>query len=88
MKQLIVFGDAGIRRDALIEWDGEEQTVFQVSRQGDWHGPDEPQLWCVVGDESEREDYHKRNYVPHFLEVETVDADDLDVIEAKGKYAV
>jgi len=88
MKRLIVFGDPGIRKDALVEWDDEEQVVFQINRQGDWHGPDEPHLWCVIGDESEREDYQKRNYVPHFLEVETVDAEDLDVVEAKGKYAV
>lgn len=88
MKRLIVFGDAGIRKDAIINWDGAEQTVFQVNRMGEWHGPEEPQLWCVIGDEDEREDYDKRNYIPHFLDVETVDADDLDVVKAKGPYAV
>ncbi len=88
MKRLIVFGDAGIRRDAVIRWDGEEKTVFQVNRMGDWYGPEEPHLWCIIGDEGERETYDKRNYVPHFLDVETVDAEDLDVLKAKDEYAV
>ena len=49
MKQLIVHGDAGFRRDDVIEVDGEELICFGVNRQGDWHGPEEPQLWCTVG---------------------------------------
>jgi hypothetical protein len=88
MRRLIVRGDPGIRKDAVVEHDGEELVCFQVTRNGDWHGPDEVQLWCVVGEESEREDFQRRNYVPHFLDVETVDADDVTVISEKGKYAV
>ena len=88
MKRLIVHGDAGIRKEAIINYDGKEQVAFSVTRNGDWHGPEEVQLWCVIGEESEREDYDKRNYVPHFLDVDAVDADDLDVVKAKGDLAV
>ena len=88
MRRLIVRGDPGIRKDAVVEHDGEELVCFQVTRNGDWHGPEAVQLWCVVGEASEREDFQRRNYVPHFLDVETVDADDLTVLSEKGKYAV
>jgi len=88
MRRLIVRGDPGIRKGAVVEYDGEELVCFQVTRNGDWHGPDDVQLWCVVGAEGEREDFQRRNYVPHFLDVETVDADDLTVRSEKGKYAV
>jgi hypothetical protein len=84
MKQLIIHGDAGIRRDAVIEVDGEELTCFSVSRQGDWHGPDEVQLWCIVGDEEERETYDKRQFVPHWLETESVDADAVTQLSQKN----
>ena len=79
MKHLIVNGDAGFRKDALIEVDGEEYVAFQVNRQGEWHGPDEPQLWCIVGKESERQAYVEREYTPHFLDVHRVDADAVTV---------
>jgi hypothetical protein len=88
MQWLIVFGDPGIRKDGVIEYDGEEKTLFSVTRQGDYHGPDEAQLWCLVGDESEREDYEKRNFIPHWLDVERVDADAVEVVEAGGDLAV
>ncbi|PSQ18884.1 hypothetical protein BRD00_03845 [Halobacteriales archaeon QS_8_69_26] len=88
MRRLIVFGDPGIRKDAVIEYEGQEYHCFQVTRNGDWHGPDEVQLWCVVGTEDEYEDFQKRNFVPHWLEVDRVDAEDLTVVEAKGDLAV
>lgn len=88
MQYLIVRGEPGIRRDAVIEHDGEEKVVFAVNRQGEWHGPEEPQLWCVIGDEDEREAYDKREFVPHWLDVDTVDAEALTVITAKGELAV
>lgn len=88
MKRLIVMGDPGIRKGAVVEHDGSEQVCFQVTRNGDWHGPEEVQLWCVIGDESETEDFAKRNFVPHFLDVATVDADDLTVLSEKGELAV
>lgn len=88
MKQLIVHGNPGIRRDAVIEHDGQELVCFGISRQGDWHGPDEPQLWCTVGTEDEREAYEKRQYVPHWLDTESVDAEDLDVLSEKGSLHV
>jgi len=88
MRHLIVRGDPGVRRDAVIKHDGEELVCFGISVQGDWHGPDEPQLWCTVGTEDERETYDKREYVPHWLDVETVDAAAVDVLSEKGDLAV
>lgn len=84
MKRLIIHGDPGVRRDGIIDYDGEEMVLFSISRNGDWHGPDRPQLWCVIGTEDERMDFEKRNYVPHFLEVESIDADAVDVVRARG----
>jgi hypothetical protein len=84
MKRLIVMGDPGIRKGAVVEHDGEELICLAVNRQGEWHGPDELQLWCVVGDEDEREAFEKRDYVPHFLDVETVDADALEVVTSRA----
>ena len=75
MRKLIVRGDPGFRRDAVIEVGGEELHVFAIDRQGQFHGPDEPQLWCTVGSPEEREAFEKRRFVPHWLDVETVDAD-------------
>lgn len=88
MKRLIVSGDPDIRKDAIIDYEGEEQVVFQINRNGDWHGPEEVQLWCIVGTEDEREAFQTRDYVPHWLDVERVDAEALDVIKAKGNLSV
>lgn len=88
MKRLIVFGDAGIRKDGIINYDGQEMVCFAVSRQGDYHGPDRVQLWCTIGTEDEREAFERREFIPMFLEVETIDAADLDVVKAKGELAV
>lgn len=88
MKRLIVNGDPGIRKEGIIEYEGEEQVLFQVTRNGDWHGPKEVQLWCIIGPEDEREDFEKRNFIPHWLEVDRVDAADVDVVKAKGDMAV
>ncbi|MFC7166400.1 HAH_0734 family protein [Halospeciosus flavus] len=88
MKRLIIHGDPGVRKDAVIEYEGGEGTLFQVTRNGDWHGPDRVQLWCIFGDESEREDFEKRNYVPHFLDVETVDEEDVTVVKKGSELSV
>jgi hypothetical protein len=88
MQQLIVQGDPGIRKDAVIEYDGKEQICFSIQRQGDYHGPDEVQLWCTIGTEDEREAFEKREYVPHWLDVDTIDAAALDVLKAKGEKAI
>jgi hypothetical protein len=88
MKRLIIHGNPGIRKNAVIDYDGDEVVCFAISRQGDWHGPDEPQLWCVVGSEDEREDFEKRNYVPHWLDTESVDAEAIDVIKRADEVAV
>jgi len=88
MKRLIIHGDPGIRQNATIDHDGEEKVCFQVTRNGDWHGPEEVQLWCIVGTEDERDDFDRRNFVPHFLEVERLEADEVDVIKGKGDLAV
>ncbi|MFC6826446.1 HAH_0734 family protein [Halopelagius fulvigenes] len=84
MKKLIIRGDPGIRRNAIIEVDGEEVVCFSIDRQGDWHGPDRVQLWCTVGTEEERETFDRREYVPHFLDVNAVDAEAVDVISKRG----
>lgn len=84
MKRLIISGDPGVRRNGIIEHDGEELTLFQINRNGDWHGPDEVQLWCVAGTEDERESYDKREYIPHFLDVDRLDAGEVTVIERAG----
>ncbi|WP_255150480.1 HAH_0734 family protein [Halorarius halobius] len=88
MKRLIIHGDPGIRKDGIIEVDGEEYYCFSVSRQGDWHGPDEVQLWCTVGSEDELETFERRDFIPMHLDVEAVDAGAVEVIKAKGDLAV
>jgi hypothetical protein len=87
MRRLILHGDPGIRKDGIIEYEGEELVVFGVNRNGEWHGPDEPQLWCTVGTEDEREIFEQRDYVPHFMDVETADADDVEIVRKKGPRA-
>ncbi|WP_435345532.1 HAH_0734 family protein [Haloarchaeobius sp. HRN-SO-5] len=88
MKRLIINGDPGIRKDAIVDYEGEEVRCFSVTRNGDWHGPDRVQLWCIVGDEDERDDFDRQNYIPHHLDVDRVDAEDVDVIQGKGKLSV
>jgi hypothetical protein len=84
MQKLIIRGDPGIRKDAVIEHDGREFVCFGINRMGDWNGPDRPQLWCTVGSEDEREAYERREYIPMHLDVESVDAEEIDVLEAKA----
>ncbi|MFT4909239.1 MAG: hypothetical protein ACI9TI_000394 [Natronomonas sp.] len=84
MKNLIVRGDPGIRKGAVIELDDEEYVCFGISRQGEWHGPEEVQLWCTVGTADEREDFERRNFVPMRLDTEAVDAEAITVIKSKG----
>ncbi|SNZ02698.1 hypothetical protein SAMN06269185_0088 [Natronoarchaeum philippinense] len=84
MKRLIITGDPGVRKNGVVEIDGEELTLFQINRNGEWHGPEEVQLWCVAGTEGERETYEKREYIPHFLDVERYDAGDVSVVQRAG----
>jgi len=84
MKKVIIRGDPDINRGATIEVDGEEVVCFSIDRQGDYHGPDRPQLWCTVGTEDERETFEKREFVPHFLDVVAVDAEAIEVISKRG----
>ena len=88
MKRLIIHGDPGVRKDGIVEVDGEEYTLFQVTRNGDWHGPKRVQLWCIAGDEDELEDFEMQNYIPQFLDVVAVDADEVTVKKAAGDLAV
>lgn len=88
MRRLIIHGDPGVRKGGIIDYDGGEKALFQVTRNGDWHGPEEVQLWCVIGEADEQEDYEKRRFVPHFLDVETIDADAVDVVKRAGDMAV
>ncbi|EMA39475.1 HAH_0734 family protein [Halobiforma nitratireducens] len=88
MKQLIIHGDPGIRKGAIVEHDGEELVCFGINRNGEWHGPEEVQLWCTVGDQSEYEDYEKRNFIPHFLDVDRADAEEIEVVRENGDLAM
>jgi hypothetical protein len=88
MKRLIIHGDPGIRKDAVIEVDGEELVCFGIARQGDWHGPDEVQLWCTVGTEDERETFQRRDFIPMHMDVMDVDAAAVEVLSAKSDLAV
>jgi len=83
MKNLIIRGDPGnLRKGAVIEYDGKEYVCFSVKRQGDWHGPDRPQLWCTIGQPDEWENYERRAYVPMHLETLSTDAGAVDIVEA------
>ena len=84
MQKLIIRGDPGIRKGAIIEYDGEEYVCFGINRQGDWHGPKEPQLWCTIGTEDERETYERQDFTPMHLDVDAVDADEISVIQARA----
>lgn len=84
MQKLIIRGDPGIRKGAVIEWDGEEFVCFGISRQGDWHGPERPFLWCTIGPEEEKEQYERREYIPMHLDVDAVDADEITVLQASA----
>lgn len=84
MQKLIVRGDPDIGKGSVIEYDGQEYVCFGINRQGDWHGPDRPQLWCTIGTENEREDYERRNYIPLHLDVDTVAAEDIGVVQAEA----
>jgi len=84
MQKLIIRGDPGIRKGAVIEYEGEELVCFGINRQGDWHGPDRPQLWCTVGTPGEAETYERREYIPMHLDVEAVDAEEIEVVQAKA----
>ncbi|WP_246999144.1 HAH_0734 family protein [Halosolutus gelatinilyticus] len=88
MKRLIIHGDPGIRKGAIIDYDGEEVICFGINRNGEYHGPKEVQLWCTVGTEDEFEDFEKRNYMPHFLDVDRVDADAVEVVRPRGDLAI
>ncbi len=88
MKRLIIHGDPGIRKGAKIVVDGEEMVCFGINRNGEWHGPEEVQLWCTVGDVSEFEDFERRNFLPHFLDVQRVDADEVEVVRPNGELAI
>lgn len=85
MERIIINGDPGIRKGAVIEVDGRERVCFSVTRNGEYHGPDRVQLSCVVGDEEEVGAFERREYIPHFLDVTAVDAEDVTVISPKGK---
>lgn len=84
MKRLIIHGDPGVRKNGLIDYDGQEMVIFAISRNCEWHGAERPQLWCTIGTEDERDDFEEQNYIQHFLETESIDADAVDVIRAKG----
>jgi len=85
MQKLIIHGDPGIRKGAVIEYDDEEWVCFSIHRQGDWHGPDRPQLWCTIGKPEEKDTYDRREYIPNHLAVDDIDADAVDVVRARAE---
>lgn len=82
MQKLIIHGDPGIRKGAIIEYDGTEFVCFGINRQCEWNGPEEVQLWCTVGVPEERETYERREYIPMHLDVVAADAKEITVLEA------
>jgi hypothetical protein len=88
MKRLIINGDPDVRKGGIIEHDGEELICFGISKQGEWHGPDRPQLWCTVGTEDETEAYERRQFIPMHLDVEAVDAESIEVLQRKGELTI
>ena len=88
MRRLIIKGNPGIRKGAVVEYDGEEVVCFSVTKNGEYYGPERVQLWCVVGDADEYEAFQKREFVPMWLEVDSVDAEAVEVVRAKGDPAV
>ncbi|EMA40469.1 hypothetical protein C448_14011 [Halococcus morrhuae DSM 1307] len=88
MKRLIIHGDPDVRKGGIIEHDGEELVCFGISKQGEWHGPDRPQLWCTVGTEDETEAYERRQFIPMHLDVEAVDAESVEVLQRKGELTI
>ncbi|KDE58476.1 hypothetical protein EL22_04670 [Halostagnicola sp. A56] len=88
MKRLIIHGDPGIRKGAIIDYDGEEVVCFGINRNGEWNGPETVQLWCTIGDESEYGEFERREFLPHFLEVDRVGAEAVDVVRSQGDLAV
>ena len=85
MKKLIILGEVGVRKGGRIEYDGEEYEVFAVARQGEWHGPDRPQLWCTIGSEDEFETFERQEYIPMHLETENVEAEAVTVVRKRAR---
>ncbi len=88
MKRLIIHGDPGIRKGGRIVHAGEEYRLFSVTRNGDWHGPEEVQLWCIIGADDEVQAFLHREFIPHFLETARVDAHEVEVIEERGEITI
>ncbi len=80
MKRLLIHGDPGVRKDDVIAMEDDEYVCFSVTQNGDWHGPHEVQLWCVIGAEDERHLYEEQRYIPHFLETESIDAGAVEIV--------
>lgn len=87
MKRLIINGDPGIRKGAVIRYDDQEVTCFSITRNGDYHGPERVQLWCVVGATTESDAFEHREFIPHFLETDAVDASAIEVVKPRGERA-
>jgi hypothetical protein len=82
MQKLIIRGDPGIRKGAVIEYEGEEFVCFGVNRQCEFNGPEEIQLWCTIGEADEKETYERREFIPMHLDVDAVDAEEITVRQA------
>jgi hypothetical protein len=85
MKNLIIQGNPGLRKGGRIQYDGNEYTVYSINVQGEWHGPDRPQLWCTIGSEDERETFETQDYIPMHLPTEDVAAEDVEVLRKRAE---
>ena len=88
MERLIIHGNPGVRKGGRIEYDGKERVCFGVSKFGDWHGPERPQLWCTVGTPDETEAFERREFIPMHLDVESIDAEAVTVLRKKGELTI
>ena len=79
---------ANVPSQTIAYGDEESIHVFNVNRQGAWHGPERVQLWCTVGAEDELETFQTRDYIPHHLEVDRVEAEAVEVLSKKNELSV
>jgi hypothetical protein len=85
MKNLIIQGNPDLRKGGRIQYDGDEYTVYSINVQGEWHGPDRPQLWCTIGSEDERETFETQEYIPMHLPTEDVAVEDIEVLRERAE---
>tara|TARA_A100001037_G_scaffold288499_1_gene299202 strand:+ start:12981 stop:13226 length:246 start_codon:yes stop_codon:yes gene_type:complete len=79
MKRLLINGDIDLQKGTKIEYEEQELVCFSVTRNGDYHGPRRVQLSCIVGEIQEYSTFIEEEYIPHFLETESIDSEDVKI---------